>query len=258
MEQTENKTLSLTSNTLKYIAIIAMFIDHAAVAFVQNGTRLYTVMRLIGRITGPTMFYFAVEGYHHTRNFEKYLLRLLSFALISYLPFLYFTYGNLPNQSTWFHFNVLFTIFLGLVGVHVRRKVKSLPLQLLLIVALLFLVTPADWGVTGFMMILVFDYFYDDFQQQMFGYLLILLFSVGLMSQFIVPFETLWYQGQLNLSYPLTYYNLIQWGHLIPMVLLSFYKGEQGKRTPFSKWFFYIFYPLHQLLLGWIRWGLLG
>ncbi|MBR4342840.1 MAG: hypothetical protein IKP88_09060 [Lachnospiraceae bacterium] len=33
--------------------------------------------------------------------------------------------------------------------------------------------------------------------------------------------------------------------------LLKFYYGEPGKRTAVNKWLFYVFYPLH-LVLIWI------
>ena len=38
---------------------------------------------------------------------------------------------------------------------------------------------------------------------------------------------------------------------LVPLVFLLFYNGQSGSRKPFHKWFFYIFYPLHMLVL-WI------
>lgn len=53
----------ITLNSLKYIAILAMTIDHIAFAFVPDGTPLAIVMHIVGRITGPVMFFSAVEGY---------------------------------------------------------------------------------------------------------------------------------------------------------------------------------------------------
>ena len=51
-------------------------LDHIAYAFVPDGTLPAILLHTVGRITGPTMFFAAVEGYHHTRNLDRYLLRL--------------------------------------------------------------------------------------------------------------------------------------------------------------------------------------
>ena len=64
-----------------------MVIDHIAFAFVPDGTLLAILLHSIGKITGPTMFFAAVEGCHHTRNLNRYLLRLAVFALVSCFPF---------------------------------------------------------------------------------------------------------------------------------------------------------------------------
>ena len=84
----------LSLNHLKAVAVAAMVIDHIAFAFVPDGTLLAILLHSIGKITGPTMFFAAVEGCHHTRNLNRYLLRLAVFALVSWFPFLYFHFGG--------------------------------------------------------------------------------------------------------------------------------------------------------------------
>ena len=95
-----NKGLTLT--TLKYIAIAAMLIDHIAVTFVAYDSVLFLIMDLIGRITGPVMFFAAVEGYHHTKSFQKYLLlsRPMDYGTlcITIMLVLDFFYGDRKNQ----------------------------------------------------------------------------------------------------------------------------------------------------------------
>lgn len=68
----------LSLNQLKAVAVAAMVIDHIAFAFVPDGTLPAVLLHTIGRITGPTMFFAAVEGYHHTRDLDRYLLRRYS------------------------------------------------------------------------------------------------------------------------------------------------------------------------------------
>ena len=52
----QNIGRGLTVNTLKYIAILAMVIDHIAYAFVSSVTALSIVLHFIGRTTGPICF----------------------------------------------------------------------------------------------------------------------------------------------------------------------------------------------------------
>lgn len=225
----------LTGNILKFIAIIAMTIAHIAQGFVPYDppSTLGTFMHMIGRTAGPIMFYFAVEGYHHTRNIKKYLSRLAVFAVVSWFPFSYFLNGGvMTTQSilqSYLYINVIYTIFLGVLAIYVRRKLKNPIAKTILILFLLILSAFADWGYWGVIIILVFDYFYGSFKKQALGYCIIALLNVI-----------------LNMS-------ILELGMFIPILLLCFYNGQRGKGGAFAKWFFYIYYPLHLLILGFLQ-----
>lgn len=245
----------LSLNCLKYIAVVAMLIDHIAFAFVPNGTLPAILMHIIGRITGLTMFFAAVEGYHHTRNLSRYLLRLAVFAGVSWIPFLYFHYGGLPEGISYMRPNVIYTIFCGVLAVSIRRseRLKNPVLKTLLILALVILCVPADWGPPGVMIILVFDFFYGNFQQQAFAYCLIVLCQMDVLSLITRPFFSLFYDGVFYFDREFYAYFMENTGAFLPLILLCFYKGRHGARNRFAKWFFYFFYPLHLLLLGFLQ-----
>ena len=60
----ENSRGILNRNQIKYIVIAAMLIDHLAWQFVDSqNIILGGFMHVIGRLTAPTMAYFAAEGY---------------------------------------------------------------------------------------------------------------------------------------------------------------------------------------------------
>ncbi len=154
--QTDGQRVGLNAWQLKLIAIVAMVIDHLAFSFVPDGTFLAVAMHFIGRITGPTMFYFAVEGYHHTRDLKRYILRLVIFAGISYFPFLLFHAGGDVGSLNPLRLNVIYTILLGVLAVTVRHHVKNSVLKLLLILLLFTLGMLGDWAIYGIIIILVF------------------------------------------------------------------------------------------------------
>ena len=76
----------MTSFILKCIAMISMLIDHTSVAYFGQTT----LFNVIGRIAFPIFAFQISEGYIHTKNLKKYLLRLFCFAIISQVPFMLF------------------------------------------------------------------------------------------------------------------------------------------------------------------------
>lgn len=237
----------LSIDTIKYIAITAMLIDHIATAFVSENTTLYNVMDLIGRITGPIMFFAAVEGYHHTRNLKKYMMRLFIFALISYLPFMY----AFKDTFNPLRLNIIFNILFGLMAIYCRRNIKNMFLKVLIIFALLIISLTADYGTGAIITMLAFDIFYGNLKNQIYAYLVVILLDYGLLNYFIYPFESFFYMGEFNSGN--TIEDFSQLGFFIPAVLLYFYNGKLSKQNKYSKWIFYIFYPLHLAIIGLIR-----
>jgi len=65
--------MGLNRNHMKYIALIAMFIDNIVI-FLNPTTipslALYALMRTFGRLTGPIMCFFLAEGWWQ----KKYLI----------------------------------------------------------------------------------------------------------------------------------------------------------------------------------------
>ena len=96
----------LNSFQLKCIAIVTMLIDHiGAIIFpTQMG------FRIIGRFSFPIFCFLLVEGFHHTKDVKKYMIRLGIFALISEIPY------DLAFRNVFLEFerqNVFFTLLLG-------------------------------------------------------------------------------------------------------------------------------------------------
>ena len=98
----------LSGAVLKWIAIVTMLIDHFAVAVYKPALRndfairpaleqYYDIMRDTGRIAFPIFIFLLTEGYKHTKNNGRYLLRLVIFAKLLRL---YEKHGTL-NLFCW-------------------------------------------------------------------------------------------------------------------------------------------------------------
>lgn len=238
--------LNFSAYHLKIIAIFAMLIDHIAWAFVPLESALGQIMHIIGRLTAPIMCFFIAEGFYHTKNIKKYALRLGIFALISHIPYNYFMFGNLPLSFDYGFKSILRTsimlpLFLGLISLVVwnNSKIKK-TIKIILIVILCLIAIPADWSFIPILWILNFGINHDDFQQQ------IKVFSIISMPIILTPILLLvennsnWYEQIFHI------------GILLAIPFLNKYNGSLGGKN-YSKWIFYIFYPLHMLVIGWLK-----
>lgn len=128
----------MTRDAIKYLAIVAMTLDHIAYIFLEPHTLLYRLFLCIGTFTGPVMMYFLIEGYFYTHDVRGYAKRLLLFALLSQLPFSLAMGG--------FFGNMLFTLLICLGVLYVHDHVTDGGLRKLLYVLLFFTSLFTDWN----------------------------------------------------------------------------------------------------------------
>ena len=79
----------MNATEIKKIAIIAMTIDHIA-WILPNEMLCSYIMHVIGRITAPIMWFFIAEGCYYTRDWKKYFIRMMGFAVISHFAYCYY------------------------------------------------------------------------------------------------------------------------------------------------------------------------
>jgi hypothetical protein len=251
----------ISRNTLKIIAIVAMVVDHVGEGFVSHDTRLYDLTQFIGFITGPVFFYFIAEGYRHTRNVNRYTRNLAIFALVSYLPFAVYFYGKGGlDGGDFFRLNVMYTLLIGLLIIRVRHEIRRPWLRALLFILLFLLSAAGDWPFFGPLIILTFDLYYGDRQQQLFGYSLVMLFYMAnIIFGLIYPFSTFFHTAGHPLVFDLSRFPGFwqYFGVFLPAILLANYQGKIGRRFAGEKWGFYIFYPAHLVVLILIRYVIL-
>lgn len=232
----------LTGSRLKLIAIVCMLIDHIAWGFVPTASVPGALMHTVGRITAPVMCFMLTEGYRHTHDFKRYALRLMIFAAVSYLPFIYFQYGcwTFDNALT---LNMIYTLFLCLLGLWADEHLKDADRTIALFV-LGFLSLVGDWPVAALMFTLNFSRNRSDRKRLTYVFTVISAVFTAMMVY------SCWIQG-LKLGRALLC-SLPEMGTLLALPLLDRYNGQKGKNVG-GKWLFYWFYPVHLAILGLIR-----
>ena len=234
----------LTSNMLRLIAVLLMVSDHIWATYMSFGDW----MTYIGRMAFPIFAFQIAEGFVHTKNFKKYALRLLGFALISELPF------NLFYSSRWFnpyHQNVLFTLLLGLMAIKVMDNLKknhmakdiALSALYLLLIVIGSVIGFVDYGLNGVLMVVLF-YIFRDFP---FAWVLQLIGMVCINVIFfegqVIPMEILGKAVEI----PTQAFAVFS---LIPIWLYGGRKGISNKTLQYG---FYAFYPVHMIILYLIK-----
>lgn len=232
----------ISGSTLKIVAMIAMLIDHIGAGIlarylVAGGgefagravdlellSDIYTVMRTIGRLAFPIFCFFLVEGLEYTRDVRKYAARLFAFCLISEVPFDLLFNGEVLETG---YQNVYFTLLFGLLVMQGCRMVEQqLHWNDAVKVVCIMVITGAgagiaeilhtDYGAIGVFMILV-----------------LYLFRKKRIYQLVAGAVAFSWESAASFAF-------------IP---LAFYNGKRGRNL---KYFFYIFYPAHLLVLYFI------
>jgi hypothetical protein len=226
------KRFTLTSNKLKIIAVIAMVFDHFIGGFIPAYDIYSIILRIPGRIAAPIMCFMIAEGYKHTHNVKKYILRLFIFSLISHIPYnLYF--GLRFFQAT----SVMWSLFLGLLALTIVKSDKyNVIIKAAAVLVCCFLSIRANWNYLAVLWIVAFGVFNGNFKKQAFSLILI-----GLIE--IIPVYL--GVGPVIESCPHFY----RFGIYLALPILYLYNGEKGRSSTFLSKFFYYFYPLHLVLL---------
>lgn len=220
----------MSTVVLKIIACIAMFIGHLPFAIPD----LVIPCVFIGKIAFPIFAFLISEGYVHTRDWKKYLLRLLVLAIISQYP------AYKLFKTSGLYLNIFFTLSIGLISIacfdKIKNKYVSIPLIIVLVISAELLC--CDYGAIGILMILFFYIFKDR------KALMVISESVLLVTFYLNNIMDTRFINVVHIRYVL--YQLLF--SIISLIFILFYNGKKGK-LKYDKYIFYLFYPVHLILL---------
>lgn len=236
------KRIEISAAALHIIAMTFMLMDHLWATLLPAQDWL----TCIGRIAFPVFAFMTVEGYFHTHNLKKYMLRLLLFALISEIPF------DLMYGGTWFypiHQNVIWTLLMGLLGIHLMETVhKNQKRWLYVLTAFVTVVFEMIFGTlcmvdyygVGVLTVFVFYFFRGRRWWCLLGQFLALYWlNVELLGGLIYPVQLFGAE-----------FEVCQQGlALLALIPIWLYRGRQGYHSKPFQYVCYAFYPVHMLVL---------
>lgn len=230
----KNTYKRINRDLIKFIAVIAMLLNHIAHVFLENGTVIHFVFINIGYFTAITMCYFLTEGYMYTRSKKKYAIRLLVFAVISQLPYML--------AFDCIQFNMLFTLLFCLVFLWAKENISNKYCYYLVCLLLGLLCLYSDWSVVALIFV---NSFYGKIHDKD-ALKKAWIYNISFI--FLFHFIRFIRQG-LILCLAKCAASLIA-PAVAAILIMYFYNGKKSEKFgALNKWFFYAFYPGHLIVL---------
>lgn len=258
--------MKLNTFQIKLLALIFMVIDHIG-AFIP-GTPIW--FRYIGRLSAPLFLFCLVWGMDYTKNRTKYIIRL--FVAAVGMEVFWAIINRVPELNVSAHHNNIFmTFFCVAVFIelffprewNLSKKKKILPLLLTFVLAFF-----SEWGIFGCILgVLLYKYkdtkktltyayvgccVYYEFVSVTAFYARLAYFAEyhwGILGELFKALCAIM-TGQIYAFTPMVLHGLYwedyQWMMIGALPFMLLYNHKPGRKW---KWFFYVFYPLHMLVL---------
>ena len=231
----------MTSFVLKLIAIISMLIDHTGDTFISLLGPKLIYFNALGRLAFPLFCFMLVQGYYHTHNLKKYMLRLLIGGILSQAQFMIFC--NIFSGS-YFHVNVLFSLLFGLISLWIWDYklfdnkegkffiVVSWIIKLAIILALIGIASSLkfDYGAVVIPFILIIHIFFKKHK---------IIFALLYAALSFITYK--YVSGFTGIH--LIVYSIAAF---LPIIIMFLYNGKKGPNTKHG---LYLIYPIHLIIL---------
>ena len=236
----------LSSAGLHLLAMGLMLCDHMwAMLFPAQEW-----LTCVGRLAFPIFAFLIAEGYAHTHDLRRYLLRMLVWAVAAEVPF-DLMYGGSVFYP--YHQNVLWTFLLSLLLIAAIEGLKTRLRPVLATLAgaglallgfVLGYAAMVDYYGVGVLTVLVF-YFSRKYgwKGRVCQLLCLYILNVKILGGFYYPVQIFGVEVEL-----------VQQGlALLALVPIWLYQGRQGHHSRAFQVLCYAFYPAHMLVLFFLR-----
>lgn len=224
-----------SNNVLKIIACIAMLIDHMGLILFPK----VLVLRFIGRIAFPIFAFLLAEGCFYTKNKLRHFLVLSGFAII--MQVVLFIATGMTAFSIFMHFSIAVGIchLIDLTDKCFRKKQIILAVGFILIILFLLVGVVYVDNTTSYL-------------RSNYGmYAIFIPVVMYLVRKYIKKFHLFVNVFLICLSMVVMHYfypyALYQLYGCFAAIFVLLYSGKKGKFN--LKYLFYIFYPLHMVVL---------
>ena len=236
------KTKLLSGNLLKILGCVFMLIDHlGAIIFPE-----VLFLRIIGRLAYPIFAFALSEGCFHTRSRLKHFLLIFIMAILIQVVYV------LAMKDYSLSIFMVFSISIILIYLYdyiqkttsdILESEENSPKRYLIWILLIFI----------FLLIIVATIIFDittPYLKASYGFqgvlIPVIVYITMKLTNRSLPISLL-VMGIALLASALMRMEYLNFFGLIAVLLLFLYNGERGKYN--LKYFFYIFYPVHLIII---------
>lgn len=249
----------IDSYRLKLIALVFMVLDHIF-SELNGPIHNYEIealwphwISLTTRFVSPLFLYLMVEGFYYTRSRIKYLRRLLiaggimlgGNVLINYIFHNVSSTGKYTFRSLIEGHNIFLTLAVLFVFIWCLENIKQKEHKKISIILAIFTAIFSIVLEGGFYLLpiaFICWLFHASKPLQCVG---IGFWSLILLTQAVTSY---FHAGSATSFYDYMCFNN-EWAMFPVVFLILLYSGERGKNTKFTKYLFYVIYPLHLWIL---------
>ena len=220
----ETNSFSLNAFQIKCLACLFMLIDHIGILLVTPASPAYIYFRMAGRLAMPVFAYMIANGYRHSGNIRKYLLRLVIFAVLIQAVYALALDGGIIN--------IFATLSMGLLSIIGWEKLRR----------------ERKWSISGIAVVAMAAAAAQLLRMDYGAYGVLLIFSCHLLYGQIAALALTWTALSLG-AYVLHWVGQTQLLAVCALPIIAMYNGRPGPKGFWAKWGFYLFYCLHLPLL---------
>lgn len=242
----------MDSFSLKLLACVTMLIDHTGAIFFPE----IMFFRIIGRVAFPIYAFLITEGYSRTKNIKRYMFRLFILAIISQIPYML----AFETKGLNVFFTLLSGIFIMIIidkkvhyyklkhDIKISKEVFDISIYIIkfvIILGILYILEKfqSDYAIYGVCIILCFKMFKENFKK-------LTLSMIGLNFLYTIPYLKYFME-----PFGVNFRVFLQATCINSLFFIYHYNGSEGKKVQFL---FYGFYPVHLLVLVFIRYILIN
>lgn len=243
----------MTVFILKILAMIAMTADHMGYAFFGDNV----VMRIVGRLAFLFYAFMIAEGFNHFKNkpdrVKHHVIKLAVLCVVSEFAYDFFETGK---PVDWGAQSVMPVLLLGLVGLIITEKFINKPWIYILFyigAAYATYLAKTSYSFVGVLLIYAFYFYIKHAGNRSFPERLIFLFAMISVYFTMYIWAKSGYGGLSAWLASFKEFAPLMTGHAAAAVCLALYDGKPGYGNKVFGWFYSLYFPLHLVVLGIIR-----